>query len=136
MQQSQKGTLLQSMREHDAAALRGQILRMHAGMPAWRCRVLTLLVSVASLWCPHRDSLASQALLEPFCQSLARTRRASLLFRLQDGVFERLLEGAGQGALAHLDTQQLSAHLFHLGEHEFTQLHNFVCAPTRRPLCV
>ena len=62
-------------------------------------------------------SSAMQALLKPFCWSLARTRRASLLFRLQDGVFERLLEEGGRGALAHLDTQQLAAHLFDLGAH-------------------
>ena len=100
------------------------------------CCPMTLLVPVHRLWRPLRGCPAAQALLEPFCQSLARTRRASLLFRLQDGVFERLLDRAGQDALAHLDTQQLSAHLFHLGEHEFTQLHHFVCAPTMWPLCV
>ena len=56
-----------------------------------------------------------QALLEPWCNSLAHTKRAALLSRLQDGVFEPLLEGRQYGALANLDTQQLATCLFDLG---------------------
>ena len=58
-----------------------------------------------------------QALLEPCCVSLASTKRAALLHRLQDGVFEPLLEGGQEGALAELDTQQLATCLFDLGVH-------------------
>ena len=56
-------------------------------------------------------------MLEPCCVSLACTKRAALLHRLQDGVFEPLLEGGQDGALAELDTQQLATCLFDLGVH-------------------
>ena len=50
--------------------------------------------------------------------SLARTKRAALLNRLQDSVFGPLLEEGGQpGALADLNTQQLATCLFDLGTH-------------------
>lgn len=58
-----------------------------------------------------------QALLEPCCASLACTKRAALLHRLQDGVFEPLLEGGQDDALAELDTQRLATCLFDLGVH-------------------
>lgn len=51
--------------------------------------------------------------------SLARTKRAALLSRLQDGVFEPLLEGGQEGALAELDTQQLATWLFSLGVYPY-----------------
>ena len=56
-------------------------------------------------------------MLEPCCISLASTKRAALLQRLQDGVFEPLLEEGQDGALANLDTQQLATCLFDLGVH-------------------
>lgn len=63
--------------------------------------------------------------------SLARTKRAALLSRLQDGIFEPLLEGHGSGALAKLDTQELATCLFNLGVQSAAacpgHLHHVVC---------
>lgn len=53
--------------------------------------------------------------MEPWCKSLAHTKRAALLSRLQDGVFEPLLEGTQYKALANMETQQLATCLFDLG---------------------
>ena len=60
--------------------------------------------------------------------SLASTKRAALLHRLQDGVFEPLLEGGQDGALAELDTQQLATCLFDLGVHP-CRMHSWGVTP-------
>ena len=65
-------------------------------------------------------------MLEPFCASLAGTKRPALAARLQDGVFGELLarsSAGGDAPLATLDLRALGGRLFDLG------------APPCHPLC-
>lgn len=62
---------------------------------------------------------ALKALLQPFCQTLARTSRAAFLPRLREAVFDavaaEVLHPSDNTPFKHLDAQALADHIFQLG---------------------
>ncbi|KAL0040673.1 hypothetical protein WJX79_001241 [Trebouxia sp. C0005] len=75
---------------------------------------------------PAADVL--QALLEPFCQTLAKTNRAAFLPRLREAVFDavidEVLRPSEKMPLRHLGINQFADHLFQLGASAKTHAKN------------